>query len=148
MALGYPLETAEASDYDSLKWGSGDIDKTTTPVWATFRHGAWITELMGGGSGIPQFRIVGFSGYPDSITAKTWNGATLGADVIQIAKPFLVRRMPFDNKTVDGKSYQYTGNIARTAAITNPSSSEKHTGLGKPSMRQGESRGNGRKVRR
>lgn len=113
---GYPLETAEASDYESVKWGSGAIDKTTTPVWATFRHGAWIIELMGG-SGISQFRIVDFTSYPDSVTAKTWDGATLGAAAIQIAKPFLVRRTPFHGKTVDGKTYIYTSNIKRDVTL-------------------------------
>jgi len=55
---GYPLETAEASEYEGVKWGSAAVDKTTTPVWATFRHGAWIIELMGGGSPIRFARIV------------------------------------------------------------------------------------------
>jgi hypothetical protein len=55
---GYPLETAEASEYASVKWGSGEVDKTTTPVWATFRHGVWIIELMGGGSPIRFARII------------------------------------------------------------------------------------------
>jgi len=55
---GYPLETTDPADYEGVKWGSAAIDKTTTPVWATFRHGAWIIELMGGGSPIRFVRVL------------------------------------------------------------------------------------------
>jgi len=67
---GYPLETAETSDYENVKWGSAEIDKTTTPVWATFRHGAWIIELMGGGAPIRFVRIV--NTLPENSPSALW----------------------------------------------------------------------------
>jgi len=67
---GYPLETMEPSDYEIVKWGSAAIDKTTTPVWATFRHGAWIIELTGGGSPIWFVRIV--NTLPENTPSARW----------------------------------------------------------------------------
>ena len=43
---GYPLETAEAADYQVAVFGSGPITIETMPIAATFRHGAWIIELI------------------------------------------------------------------------------------------------------
>lgn len=82
-------------------------------------HQVWIIDEKGG-SIIQQFRIVGFSGFPDTITAKTWDGMTLGTEIIQIAKPFTLRRKPFEGFIWNDITYSFQSNIDRTANKTIP----------------------------
>jgi hypothetical protein len=65
----------------------------------------------GGGSTISQFRV--FSVQEDHLVCRTWDGSTEGVDDINIAKPYLLRRTPFDGQLVNGKTYTYTSNTER-----------------------------------
>jgi hypothetical protein len=81
----------------------------------------WVITPSGEASAvIGQFRIVGFSGFPDSITVKTWDGTNLGSEIHHVAKPFTLRRTRFDGFQWNGIIYSFQSNIERTAIKTIP----------------------------
>ena len=51
----------------------------------------------------------------DYVLGHTWDGSTEGESAIKIAKPYMLRRTPFDEKTVHGITYTYLTNIRRLA---------------------------------
>lgn len=53
----------------------------------------------------------------DHLGCKHWDGTTEGDDTINVAKPYLLRRTPFDGNTVAGATYAYSSAIARTVTI-------------------------------
>ena len=116
---GYPVETKKGADFFALKVSGSDIPGSAVFIRATWRGGFWIIETMGG-SEIGQFSIFNFSDYPDSIGAKTWDGAKLGTEIVQIAKPYTLRRTPFNDADWNGITYVFTGNIARRATKALP----------------------------
>jgi len=128
---GYPVETKKGSDFVALKVPTSDIPGSAVFVRATWRGGFWIIETMAGGGGIvTQFRVRECVLYHDSIIAEVWDDSeTLGVR-FHIAKPWLVRREPFDFQLnhrvlVNGKKYVYQSNTERTASTTSPAASEK-----------------------
>lgn len=66
----------------------------------------------GGGSAVQQFKFKSMGG--DYIYAAPWDGTTEGAQ-IKVAKPYLLRRTPFDGKSRNGISYTYSADDAREA---------------------------------
>jgi len=51
----------------------------------------------------------------DHLVCHSWDGETAGNTDILVAKPYLLRRTPFDGGERDGVSYDYTSSIQRTA---------------------------------
>lgn len=60
-----------------------------------------------------MFRVI--ANHADHITAQRFDGEEPSGDVVNIAKRWDLRRTPFDEKTVDGKSYVYTNDNERVA---------------------------------
>lgn len=54
----------------------------------------------------------------DYVVARAWDGTTLGAEDINLAKPYDLRRTPFDGKTIGHVTYEYLSNTLRTALNT------------------------------
>lgn len=52
----------------------------------------------------------------DHIVCRTWDGLEEGSDDINVAKPFKLRRTPFDNETYNGIDYVYSSNTERVAS--------------------------------
>jgi hypothetical protein len=63
-------------------------------------------------SPIVQARLVSVGN--DTLQVVTWDGTTEGADEITVAKPFLLRRTPFDGETWNGVDYTYTSATERS----------------------------------
>lgn len=61
----------------------------------------------------------------DVLECQTWDGETLGEDLIYVAKPWLLRRTPFDGETRDDISYVYSSNTERTATIVDTGETEE-----------------------
>lgn len=72
------------------------------------------------GSEIQQFKLKSVQG--DYITCRSWNGTSEGSSDVFIAKPFRLRRDPFDQQTIVfptyTASYSYTNNTQRTETIS------------------------------
>jgi len=127
---GYPVETKKGSDFVALKVSGSDIPGSAGFIRATWRGGFWIIEPMSIGGEVAQFLVYNFVSYRDCIMARKWDGQTTSTEQTMIAKPWLVRRTPFDvtlngGVGVNGIIYNYTSNIARTATIQIPAASEK-----------------------
>lgn len=63
---------------------------------------------------VRQFAIYGQD--DDTLLAKEWDGVTAGTQIYTILKPWFLRRTPFDGKTRNGISYNYTGLQSRIAS--------------------------------
>lgn len=122
----YPPMGTKPIDFEGDEYVGGSDDPPVDPKLSTVfhrvyrEHGVWVIDKLGGGSVIQQFRVVGFSGFPNTITCKTWDGVTLGTDTVQIAKPFTLRRKPFEGFVWNGITYSFQSNIERTAIKTIP----------------------------
>lgn len=77
---------------------------------------AYINRLVE--TGLPKFKVVSESN--DYLVCHTWIESIQeeGSEAINIAKPYLLRRTPFDGETRNGVSYTYTGASTRTAIKT------------------------------
>lgn len=64
-------------------------------------------------SAVTQYRYKSMAG--DYIVCKTWDGVDEGTDSVTIAKPYLLRRTPFDGETRNDITYAYTSDFERTA---------------------------------
>ncbi len=62
---------------------------------------------------VQRFRVVSVG--LDVLVCNTWDGTTSGAEAVDVALPYLLRRTPFDGGTRDGVSYVYTSNTERSA---------------------------------
>jgi hypothetical protein len=62
---------------------------------------------------IPLFKYV--SGGGDYIVCHYWDGTTEGTDLYYIAKPWLLRRTPFDGLARNGITYTYLTDVRRFA---------------------------------
>lgn len=61
-----------------------------------------------------QCKIVSI--YPDSLLVIEFDGTNVIGDTkFEVAKPYLLRRSPFDGKARDGVSYFYNSNVSRNA---------------------------------
>jgi hypothetical protein len=74
-----------------------------------------ILVRMGGGAatGVLRLRFKNMDG--DYLNCVTWDGTDEGTQTIKIAKPYLLRRTPFDGQTRNGVSYVYSDAITRQA---------------------------------
>jgi hypothetical protein len=71
------------------------------------------TPFRGRALEVRQFKVTGMAG--DFIISRTWDGTDLGVADVKIAKPYLLRRTPFDGFARAGVSYVYVSDAARTA---------------------------------
>lgn len=89
------------------------------------------TETVEGAS-VTQYKLTAIS--DDYIEGKTWDGTTLGETAIRIAKPWRLRKTPFDGQTVvynfNGSNisirytYQATPGYRAAAILTAPTATE------------------------
>ena len=64
----------------------------------------------------PQIRLMKIQSIDDDfLICRTWNGTTLGPTDIKVAKPYMLRKTPFDGETRAGITYTYTSVGTRTA---------------------------------
>ena len=63
---------------------------------------------------VQQFKVKSVAG--DYITVQPWDGLLVQEANIRVAKPYLLRRTPFDGKTRDGITWTYTSDSARTGS--------------------------------
>lgn len=61
--------------------------------------------------------VVVDANFPDTVLCSTVKG---GPGVVQVAKPYLLRRTPFDGQRRDGIEFAYTSNTERTATRREP----------------------------
>lgn len=74
------------------------------------------TGAVSAGSITQQFRLKqSGDGFADHLRCRTWDGETEGDEDIFIAKPWMLRRIPFDHQTRAGITYDYIGNASRWA---------------------------------
>ena len=59
--------------------------------------------------------IIKSAGAGDYVQAYTWDGTTQGSSTIVIARPYLLRKTPFNGKTVHGIEYTYLSSVWRRA---------------------------------
>lgn len=56
-----------------------------------------------------MFVTIGVSDKPDYLRCKTWDGTTMGTEVIAVARPPLLQQTRFDGFLIDGYAYSYDG---------------------------------------
>jgi hypothetical protein len=61
-----------------------------------------------------QFKVHEIDG--DYLICHTWDGTDEGAVDIKVARPYLLRRTPFDGYTRNSITYTYVSDVERTAA--------------------------------
>lgn len=71
---------------------------------------------------LQQFRVVSVDG--DFLLCHTWDGSSEGVTNITVAKPYLLRRGPFDGQTRNGVSYVYASDTTRTATLVADATTE------------------------
>jgi hypothetical protein len=96
------------------------------------RHGVEVVRpakagpgASGGGSA--RMRVKNWTDYPDSIVCKQWDGENEGDTEIHVAKPYELRRTPFETGTHDGYTYSYSGNLQRTSTRVSDGHEELQT---------------------
>lgn len=85
-----------------------------------------VAARVGGGaaivSAVAQFKLTqSAADFPDHLVCRTWDGETQGDDDVLIAKPWLLRRTPFDGRLRGSIRYTYQTPIHREARIGNNS---------------------------
>lgn len=100
-----------ASTY-SAAWGPA-LDIIAIPLMRVSRY--WIAVPIAVAE-VRQFKVVSVDG--DYLIGHRWDGVVESGDNVQIAKPYLLRRTPFDTLTRDGITYTYDSDTARTATNT------------------------------
>ena len=63
------------------------------------------------GAIVKQFKIKSIDG--DFLVCNSWDGTNQGTDDINIAKPYLERRTPFDGETRGSFDYTYSDDVTR-----------------------------------
>jgi hypothetical protein len=81
-----------------------------------------IADGAGGGGELVQ--LLYKSSYGDLLICRAWSGTVEGNANIYVAKPYLLRRTPFDGKTRNGTGYVYASDTARTATAGGSSITE------------------------
>jgi hypothetical protein len=102
------------------RWSRGDplkADRLNEMVEAV-NHGRQVApppkQVIPAPTGRPQqFVITGVDG--DYVTAHTLRDGHEGAQTIYIAKPYLLRRTPFDGLSRSGITYTYSSHVTRQA---------------------------------
>lgn len=76
---------------------------------------------VGGGAAVSataQFKLTQSAGaFPDHLVCRTWDGATQGDEDVLVAKPWLLRRTPFDGQRYGGIDYVYSTPTQRAATL-------------------------------
>jgi hypothetical protein len=95
---------------------AGTAQLAAQPIEDENVHLCLIRFPVGGvGGGARQFKIVSLD--YDHVNAKTWDGTTLGDDIVKIAKPWLLRKTPFISG-YQGITFTYTGYTTRSATLS------------------------------
>ena len=68
---------------------------------------------VGTGIEVQQMKVAAISG--DYITCHTFNGTETGEDEITVAKPYELRRTPFDGESYNEIEYTYSDDVTREA---------------------------------
>jgi hypothetical protein len=63
---------------------------------------------------VQQMKVASIAG--DYITCYTFDGVVTGTDEITVAKPWMLRRTPFDGETRNGITYTYSDDVTRDAS--------------------------------
>lgn len=66
----------------------------------------------GGGGGTTQYKLK--EQFGDYYRCRTWDGTTEGTTDYYVAKPYYLRRTPFDGQTIGDLTYSYTDDDYRT----------------------------------
>lgn len=112
-----PLTTLMRNRRESLVKGEPCLVAHYQSGVATFSmsESGWIvSQLSGGGGGSIQLLYKSMG--PDHLVCHSWDGVTEGEEDILVAKPFLLRRTPFDGLTRNGIAYTYSDDHQREAA--------------------------------
>ena len=96
---------ADATQLASATSGSAQIlwkESGTGTKWAIVRIGN-----AQAAAGLVQLRVKEVSTTEDWLRCRTWDGATEGAEDVYVARPYTMRRTPYDGQTIDGKTYSF-----------------------------------------
>lgn len=105
-----------AGDTVTARAMDGAKPEADVEVMCSRVSGQWYLQYSGSAeSTSKQFRVK--SVYADLLVCRTWDGADEGGEDVLVAKPYLLRRSPFDGQTRDGISYAYTSHFERTATL-------------------------------
>lgn len=99
-----------AGDYVYIKWDGQDLAKGDD-----YHHCIPVTPA----SPLKQFRVR--YEYYDYIACKEWDGEVESEETTYIAKPYLLRRTPFHDKTIAGYTYTQTGYYYRKVELESDS---------------------------
>ena len=112
----YPAFGLKAGDFVGVEWLGGvpDVDKTTF-LKARFVNAAWLVELPI--AVVAQFIIADVHG--DWMNCSHYDGARAGSLDVRIAKPYILRRTPWDGATREGVEYDYITDQRRNADFGN-----------------------------
>lgn len=67
-------------------------------------------------SEIAQMQIVGVAG--DYLQCRKYSGTSASGPTVSVAKPYLLRKTPFNGASRNGISYSYTSDVSRTASLS------------------------------
>jgi hypothetical protein len=91
----------------------------------SLRHGVNPPKQLSGkgaATGAAMFQLVSVHG--DYVLAAEFDGVTAGTLSIPVAKPWLLRRTPFDGESRDGITYTYGGSASREGVDDDTSETE------------------------
>jgi hypothetical protein len=108
--------TDEAHGYASI--ADGDTTQlasaTSGPaqiLWKAAGTGSrWAVVRLGNTqatAGLVQLRVKEVSSTEDWLRCRSWDGTTEGTDDVYVARPYTMRRTPYDGQTIDGKTYSF-----------------------------------------
>lgn len=110
----YPSIGRKTTDYEDFVWDSADVPGSDATFLKCVRaHDVWVVEFPIVVS--RSFVIDNFNSFGDYLICRTWNGSDSGNVLIEVAKPYLLRRTPFHGQSRLGIAYQYTSPVTRTA---------------------------------
>jgi len=95
-------------DVDKLKSGGGGPaeilwkESGTGTKWAIVRIGNAQAP-----AGLEQLRVKEVSATEDWLRCRTWDGSAEGTHDVYVARPYTMRRTPYDGQTIDGKTYSF-----------------------------------------
>lgn len=102
-------------DYQKLEWRGTGAWSPNAGVIAPSLHrvGNYWFAMPIALTEVRQFKVELVRG--DYLLANRWDGVVQSGEEVQIAKPYLLRRTPFDTLTRNGITYNYNSNTKRTA---------------------------------
>lgn len=114
----YPLMGEETTGLLGNK-ASGTNDVINIPIGRALQGEDTDTELIlvnlwssGSENSLCQFKVLSDEG--DYLLCRLWDGTDMGEKVFKVAKPYLIRRTPFDGDVRDDITYTYDDNSHRT----------------------------------